>query len=103
MKTNARLTSIISRYTGNTIVAHEFNYNVTNQLIYDNNGVQVYSNPAFHYNLPGPVSLKLVWNNITIAYSGSHQPSLSCYDCSTAGDHSPSVLPMDHRHSVPRD
>ena len=74
MKTNARLTSIISRYTGNTIVAHEFNYNVTNQLIYDNNGVQVYSNPAFHYNTPGPVSLKLVWNNITIAYSGSLQP-----------------------------
>ena len=31
---------------------------------------QVYSNPAFHYNLPGPVSLKLVWNNISIAYSG---------------------------------
>ncbi|KAK9865908.1 hypothetical protein WJX84_000433 [Apatococcus fuscideae] len=61
-------------YTGNQVVAHEFDFNVTNQLVYNQNGVQVYSNPAFHYNLPGPVSLKLVWNNISIAYSGDTVP-----------------------------
>lgn len=96
----SQLVGAALRYTGNTVVAHEFQYNVTDQLIYDQNGVQaslhaapaapclqhcrlpealthqparpqVYSNPAFHYQTPGPVSLKLVWNNITVSYSGA--------------------------------
>lgn len=29
------------RYTGNTIVANEFPYNVPNQLVYNQSGVQV--------------------------------------------------------------
>ena len=33
---------MLSRYTGNQIVAHEFDYNVTDQLVYDQNGVQVH-------------------------------------------------------------
>ena len=32
--------------------------------------LQVHSNPAFHYDTPGPVSLKLTWNNLTVTYSG---------------------------------
>lgn len=32
-----------ANYTGNQIVAHEFLYNVTNQLVYNQSGVQVYT------------------------------------------------------------
>ncbi|KAL0031317.1 hypothetical protein WJX79_003158 [Trebouxia sp. C0005] len=63
-----------ANYTGNQIVANEFLYNVTNQIIYNQSGVQVWSNPAFHYDTPGPVSLKLRWNNITVTYSGDTVP-----------------------------
>ena len=40
---NHMLIKLGCRYTGNTIVANEFNYNVTNQKIYDQGGVQVTS------------------------------------------------------------
>ena len=137
-----------ANYTGNQIVSHEFLYNVTNQTIYNENGVQVnsaqaakgpncsnwlsvespamfnscgsfssccicvqnrqshaklsrnlhkseckhmcrsahsvcavaqvWSNPAFHYDTPGPVSLKLRWHNLTVTYSGI-EPSKQSY------------------------
>lgn len=44
--------------------------------------LQVWSNPAFHYDTPGPVSLKLRWNNITITYSGN-----VCCESRTAAKH----------------
>ena len=61
-----------ANFTGNQIIAHEFPYNKTNNLIYDANGVQIYSNIAFHYDTPGPVSLRLNWNGLSFTYSGEN-------------------------------
>ncbi|KAK9830412.1 hypothetical protein WJX72_011632 [[Myrmecia] bisecta] len=73
-------------YTGNQIVAHEFNYSVPNQLVYNQSGVVVYSNPAFHYDTPGPVSLKLQWRNLTITYSGDTVPLTTFVDFALGSD-----------------
>ena len=59
-----------SNYTGNQIIAYEFPYEKTNALIYDRNEVKIYSNPAYHYGSPGPVSLRLEWNGLKFTYSG---------------------------------
>ncbi|KAL3162019.1 hypothetical protein ABBQ38_009090 [Trebouxia sp. C0009 RCD-2024] len=75
-----------SNYTGNQIVAHEFLYNVTNQTIYNENGVQVWSNPAFHYDTPGPVSVKLRWHNLTVTYSGDTIPLDTFVDFASGSD-----------------
>ncbi|KAK9797411.1 hypothetical protein WJX73_007627 [Symbiochloris irregularis] len=61
-------------YQGNQIVAHEFNYSKENQLIFEEDGFRVWSNPAFHYDTPGPVALRLAWNNLTVTYSGDSIP-----------------------------
>lgn len=54
---------------GNTIIAHEFAYNQTNQLVYDRDGVKIYSNIAVHY-IPGPVAYRLEWNGLKFTFSG---------------------------------
>ena len=58
-------------YTGNQIVAHEFDHTKENQLVFQAGNVSVYSNPAFHFDTPGPVSLRLEWQGLTITYSGT--------------------------------
>lgn len=63
-----------ANFTGNQIIAHEFPYNQTNALIYSANGVNIYSNIAFHYDTPGPVSLRLNWNGLSVTYSGDTVP-----------------------------
>lgn len=63
-------------YTGNQIVAHEFDHTKERQLIYQDSNVTVYSNPAFHYDTPGPVSLRLEWKGLAITYSGEPATSL---------------------------
>lgn len=75
-----------ANYTGNQIVAHEFLYNVTNQLVYNQSGVQVHSNPAFHYDTPGATSLKLTWNNITVTYSGDTVPLATFVNFASGSD-----------------
>lgn len=57
---------------GNQIEAHEFDYTVHDQLVYEDaaSNFSVYSNPAFHYDTPGPVSLRLEWNGLSVTYSG---------------------------------
>lgn len=69
-KSRALLANFPEGYQGNQIIAHEFNYGEENQLIYDEDGLRVWSNPAFHYHTPGPVSLRLEWNGIKLTYSG---------------------------------
>ena len=54
---------------GNSIIAHEFPYNRTNQLVYNQNGVKIFSNIAVHYT-PGPVAYRLEWNGLKFAFSG---------------------------------
>ena len=65
----------------NRLEAHEFNYSEENQLIYQEGNISVFSNPAFHYDTPGPVSLRLEWKGLVIAYSGAH-----------LGSHFPSLI-----------
>lgn len=57
-------------YQGNQLEGHEFNHNTENQLIFEEGDIRVYTNPAFHYDTPGPVSLRLEWNGISVTYSG---------------------------------
>ena len=54
---------------GNEIIAHEFPYNRTNALVYDEDGVRIYSNIAVHY-IPGPVAYRLEWNGLKFTFSG---------------------------------
>lgn len=61
---------------GNSIIAHEFAYNRTNQMVYDRQGVKVFSNIAVHYS-PGPVSYRLEWNGLKFTFSGRPQTPFS--------------------------
>lgn len=56
--------------SGDNIIAHEFNYSVPNQVVYDANGVRILSTPVEHYDTPGPVALRLEWNGLVFTYSG---------------------------------
>lgn len=58
---------------GNSIIEHEFPYNRTNQLVYDQNGVKIFSNIAVHYT-PGPVAYRLEWNGLKFTFSGDTVP-----------------------------
>lgn len=64
-------------YRGNQIVAHEFDFSKENQLIYQQGDLSVYSNPAFHYDMPGPVSFRLEWKGLKVTYSGAALALLS--------------------------
>lgn len=55
---------------GDQVIAHEFAYNVPNQLIYSANGVNITSTPVDHYVTDGPVALRLDWNGLSVTYSG---------------------------------
>lgn len=52
----------------------EFDYKAINNLIYDENGVQVYTIPAIHA-LDGPVSFILKWNGLKFAFSSDTYPN----------------------------
>lgn len=56
--------------SGDDIIAREFDYSVKNQLVYDVNGVKIYSTPVEHYETPGPVAYRLEWNGLVFTYSG---------------------------------
>ena len=58
-------------YIGNHLEGVEFNHTRTAQLIFQEDGIAVYSNPAFHYDTPGPVSLSLNWRGLKVTYSGA--------------------------------
>ena len=52
----------------------EFDFKGVNQLLYDENGVQIYSIPAVHA-LDGSVSFILKWNGLKFAYSSDTYPN----------------------------
>ncbi|MGI9533256.1 guanitoxin biosynthesis MBL fold metallo-hydrolase GntH [Lutimonas sp.] len=52
----------------------EFDYKKVNNLIYDENGVQVYTIPAIHA-VDGPVSFILKWNGLKFAFSSDTYPN----------------------------
>ena len=52
----------------------EFNYKGVNKLIYDENGVQIYSLPAIHA-LDGSVSFIMKWNGLKFFYSSDTYPN----------------------------
>ena len=53
---------------------HEFDYKGINQLIFDENGVQIYSLPAIH-GLDGAVSFILKWNGLKFFFSSDTYPN----------------------------
>ena len=64
---------------GPTIVAHEFDYSVKNQVVYHEKGVKITSTPVDHYHTPGAVAYRLEWNGITVTYSGDCGPCSFAY------------------------
>lgn len=60
--------------TGLTLEVNEFDYKGVNKLIYDENGVQVYSLPAIHA-LDGSVSFILKWNGLKFFFSSDTYPN----------------------------
>ena len=52
----------------------EFDYKAVNNLIYDENGVQIYTIPAIHA-LDGSVSFILKWNGLKFAFSSDTYPN----------------------------
>jgi len=53
---------------------HEFDYKGINTLIYDENGVQIYTIPAIHA-LDGSVSFIMLWNGLKFAFSSDTYPN----------------------------
>jgi len=54
--------------SGAEIITHEFDWAET-QVVYEENGITVTSFPAIH-GMAGAVSYRIVWNDISIVYSG---------------------------------
>ena len=59
---------------GLTLDVTEFDYKGINTLIYDENGVQIYSMPAIHA-LDGSVSFVLKWNGLKFFFSSDTYPN----------------------------
>ena len=53
---------------------HEFDYKGINQLVFDENGVKIYSLPAIH-GLDGAVSFVLYWNDLKFFFSSDTYPN----------------------------
>jgi len=60
--------------SGFQIEVTEIDYKAVNKLIYDENGVQIYSIPAIHA-LDGSVSFILKWNGLKFAFSSDTYPN----------------------------
>ena len=65
--------------TGTEIIPHEFDvgeFSPDNprQLIYDENGVNIYAFPVLH-TIYGACGLRLEWNGLTFAYTADSEPS----------------------------
>lgn len=58
---------------GAEIEVYEFAHDKYN-LIYDENGVKVWSFPAYHI-MEGPVSFRLEWNGLSFVFSGDTTPT----------------------------
>ncbi len=69
---NSRLGNVNT--TGFIADVKEFDYRAVHNLIYDENGVQIYTIPAIHA-LDGPVSFILEWNDLKFAYSSDTYPN----------------------------
>ncbi|KAK9811899.1 hypothetical protein WJX72_012114 [[Myrmecia] bisecta] len=71
---------------GDKVIAHEFDYSVENQVIYEQNGVKITSTPVNHYNTSGPVALRLDWNGLSFTYSGDTTPIPTLNDLARGSD-----------------
>lgn len=58
---------------GGEVVAHEHDYKKV-QLVYDNNGVKIFSYPQIHM-LDGPVGYRLEWNGLVFVFGGDSLPT----------------------------
>ncbi len=63
---------------GMKIVAHEFDYgkfspDTPRQLVYDENGIQIYAFPVAHL-LIGAVGYRLEWNGLSMTFHGDGEP-----------------------------
>jgi len=60
--------------TGAEIVAHEFDANEKEVLVYDENGVKIYSYAVLHC-IFGSRGYRLEWNGLSFSFSGDASPS----------------------------
>ena len=59
---------------GFQVEVNELDYKAVNKLVYDENGVQIYSIPAIHA-LDGSISFILKWNGLKFAFSSDTYPN----------------------------
>ena len=59
---------------GGEVIAHEFNYQAEDQVVYEENGVRITSGPAIH-SLDGSVSYRLEWNGLSFVFGGDTRPN----------------------------
>jgi ribonuclease Z len=59
---------------GGILVAHEFDYTLENEVIYEENGVKIRTIPAIH-SYDGSVSYILEWKGMKFVYGGDSYPN----------------------------
>ena len=59
---------------GGQVVIHEFDFKAENQVVYEANGVKIFSWPAIH-GLDGAVSYRLEWNDLVFVFGGDTRPN----------------------------
>lgn len=65
---------VVSAGTGWKTEFTEFDYSVSGQIVFEENGVTIRSFPAVHC-IDGPVSYRLDWNGLSMAFLGDGKPS----------------------------
>lgn len=60
--------------SGGKVIAHEFDFKLENQVVYEKNGVTIRSWPAIH-SLDGSVSYRLEWNGLSFVFGGDTRPN----------------------------
>lgn len=65
---------VVNAGTGWKAEFTEFDFSVSGQVIYDEDGVTIRSFPAVHC-IDGPVGYRLDWNGLSVVYGGDGKPS----------------------------
>jgi len=81
----------------NIAEAHEFDHSVAKQLVYERDGVRIYSTPVDHYFMGGPVAYRLEWEGLSVVISGDTAPVETLTELAQGAD----VFVLDALASAP--
>jgi hypothetical protein len=70
----------------NIAVAHEFDYAVPNQVVYESNGVKITASPVKHYFTGGPVGYRLEWGGLAVVFGGDSAPAPGLAELAAGAD-----------------